>query len=62
MFEVMSPENSQRITLNDNAGRAAPATWDIGVGVKAIAWAVLSYAKQNGIAPQDVGYSVKVGG
>lgn len=59
MFEVVTKDNSQRITLNDNAGQAPVAVWIIGNGTKAIAWAVLAYAKQNRINPSRVGYAVQ---
>lgn len=62
MFQVVTKENSQSITLNDNGGRAAPATWIIDRDVRAVGWAVFSYAKQNKIPARDVGYSLKAEG
>lgn len=59
MFEIMTADNSQHITLNDNAGQRPVACWIIGHGTKAIAWAVLAYAKQNRIDPRRVGYAVR---
>lgn len=58
MFEVLSPSNSATITMNDNAGVALPAKWIIGRDARAVAYAILSYAKINNIAPSRVGYSV----
>jgi len=60
MFEVLTAENSQRITLNDNAGRAPTETWVTARGVKAIAWAVKAYAKRYRINPARVGYAVTI--
>lgn len=59
MFEVVTRDNSQHITLNDNAGHAPNATWIIGQGTKAIAWAVMTYARTNHIHPTRVGYAVR---
>lgn len=69
MFEIVTPENSATITLNDNLDdakrysrvAAPPATWIIGRGAKAVGWAVFSYAKINGIPARDVGYKVEMG-
>lgn len=75
MFEIMTPENSAEITLNDNGGTgtardftggklwagpvAPPARWIIGRGAKAVFYAVYSYAKMNNIPIERVGYSVR---
>lgn len=59
MFTIATKENTQQITLTDKFGRGhAPAIWNIARGVKSIAWAVLSYAKQCDIEPNEVNYSV----
>jgi hypothetical protein len=66
-FEVMTPENTAEITLNDNlddakrhSGAAAPTeTWLIGRSPAAIWRAILAYAKKHGITPRQVGYAVK---
>lgn len=66
-FEIMTPDNSAEITLNDNlddakrhSGAAAPSeTWLIGRSPAAIWRAIVSYARKHGISPQQVGYSVK---
>ena len=63
MFAVATKENTAQITLTDNLGRGhAPAVWNIARDVRATGWAVISYAKQCGIDPSEVGYSVKVEG
>lgn len=59
MFEVVTRDNTQHITLNDNAGCAPVAAWLIGHGTKSIAWAVMAYARQNHISAARVGYVVR---
>jgi hypothetical protein len=59
VFEIMTPENTQEITLNANWGLAPTEVWHIGPGTKAIGYAVLAYAKRHEIDPRNVGYSVR---
>jgi hypothetical protein len=62
MFEVVTPENSATITLNDNSGRGnASARWVIANNPKAVWWAIKCYASQCGIELEHVGYSVVSG-
>lgn len=58
MFEVLTPANSARITMNDNLGRAPPETWIIGREAASVAWALLAYARKHKIRAGQVGYSV----
>ena len=66
MFEIITPENSAKITMNDNLNDAKrhsgnpvpPETWIVGRDPRAIAWAVFSYARKHGIAASQVGYSL----
>jgi len=46
------------ITMTDNHGVVSPATWLIGRQARDVAYAIMSYARQNSIAPSRVGYSV----
>jgi len=59
MFEVMTIENSQQITLNDNQGVKPMECMIIGQGTKAIAWAVIAYSKMYNVCISRVGYSVQ---
>lgn len=59
LFEELTPLNSQMVTLNDNAGRVPPEEWLVSTGVRAIGWAVYSFARKHQIAMRDVGYSVR---
>jgi hypothetical protein len=59
MFEIVTPENSQHITLNDNAGRAPVEEVIIGKGAKAVGWAVVMYAKRYRISADRVGFAVR---
>ena len=59
MFEVLSNENSQHLTLNDNAGEAPTETMLIAKDVRAVGWAIFGYAKRHGIPMGRIGYAVR---
>ena len=56
-FAAVTPENSQRVTMNDNLGRVPPEEWICADGPKATWYCVICYAKKHNIDPRDVGYS-----
>jgi hypothetical protein len=58
-FAVVTPENSQRVQMNDNAGVAPAEEWITASGAKATAYAVFCYAKKHNIAASRVGYAVR---
>ena len=58
-FAVVTTENSQRVTMNDNLGRVPPEEWILASGSKATWWAIKSYAKKYNIDPRDVGYACR---
>jgi len=59
MFEILTRENSQHLTLNDNAGEAPVEVMLVANDVRAVGWAVFGYAKRHGIAMGRVGYAVR---
>lgn len=59
MFSIVTPDTSQHVTLNDNAGNAPTEAWIVARGSKALFWAVASYARKHGIPLDRVGYSAR---
>ena len=59
MFEVLSRENSQHLTVNDNAGEAPTETMLVANDVRAVGWAIFGYAKRHGIPMNRVGYATR---
>lgn len=59
MFEIVTPENSQMITLNDNAGIAPGEQMIIANDPRAVVWALYGYAKRFGLPARRVGYAVR---
>lgn len=59
MFEVLTADNSQHITLNDNAGIAPTRALIIAKGSAAIGWSVWLYAKRHSISAARVGFAVR---
>lgn len=57
MFSIVTADNSQHVTLNDNAGQAPSEAWIVANGAKALGWAVFSYARKHGIPMRRVGYA-----
>lgn len=57
MFEVLTSENSATVTLTNNLTGASQSVVT-GQGVKAIAYAVFCFAKQQGVSARHIGYSV----
>jgi hypothetical protein len=49
MFEVLSRENSQHLTLNDNAGVAPVETMIVADDPRAVMWAIFGYSKRHRI-------------
>ena len=58
-FEVVTTDNLQRIALSHRRGAAPMEALIIGLGTKAIALAVLGYAKPHDVMSRDVEYAVR---
>jgi hypothetical protein len=58
-FAAVTPENSQRVLMNDNHGVAPPEEWICAKGSMAAWWCIKSYAKKHGIDRQRVGYACR---
>ena len=56
-FAAVTPENSQRVALNDNRGRAPTEEWICAKGPKATWYCIRSYADKYNINPSDVGWA-----
>lgn len=59
MFEIMTADNSQHITLSHCWAAAPVEAVIIGTGTKAIAFAVLCYAKRHNVSAADVQYATR---
>jgi hypothetical protein len=59
MFTIVTPDNSQHITLNDNRGRAPAEALIIARDVRAIWHAIVAYSHRHKIMPHHVGYAVR---
>lgn len=59
MFEVMTSENTQSITLSDKSGYIPAEEWLIGKYEWSIPFAVLCFARKHKILPGRVQYSVR---
>lgn len=58
-FAAITPENSQCVVMNDNAGRVPAEEWICANGAKATWFCIVSYAKKHNINPRDVGYACR---
>lgn len=59
MFTILTPENTARITLTDSRpNNSDTQIWDIYASHKGVDLAVQMYARQRGISPDRVGYSL----
>ena len=56
-FTVLTRDNAQHLTLNDNAGERAPQAVITLNDPSATWFAIRAYARRNGIAPSRVGYA-----
>jgi hypothetical protein len=59
MFEIVTRDNSQHITLNDNLGRAPTEAFIIGRDVRSIWRVICGYADRHCIMRHRVGYAVR---
>lgn len=59
LFEVVTKENSAVMNLSDKLGRTPAVEWTVAQGTRGIAYAVLAYARSNGLNPADVQYSYR---
>jgi hypothetical protein len=59
IFEIMTDDNSQHITLSHCWAAAPMEAAIIGLGTKAVAWAVLGYAKRHNVSAAEVEYAVR---